>query len=65
LPGLEQRRFWEVDLSLRKRIAWLADVGNAIERHPPAPGAPFVIQAPPPTRDDDASCAGASGGARV
>jgi len=63
LPGFDTNRaFWEIDLSLRKRMVWLTAVGRTIQRHPPSPSAPFTITAPPPIKDDDPSCGPDSGG---
>jgi hypothetical protein len=63
LPGFtDDRRFWEIDLSLSKRATWLTQVGGVIQRHPPAPGTSFVVVAPVTVKDDDPSCRHESGG---
>lgn len=63
LPGFNtDRTFWEIDLSLRKRMSWLTGVGGSIQRHPPAAETPFVVIAPPTHKDDDPSCGPSFGG---
>jgi hypothetical protein len=63
LPGInDARKYWEVELSLRKRIKWLTDVGSAIQLNTPGPGNVFPVTAPQGRGDDDPSCGHRSGG---
>jgi hypothetical protein len=63
LPGINDvRRFWEITLSLRQRIAWLTEVGALIQKTSPGPGSEFKVTAPTGIGDDDPSCGQRSGG---
>jgi hypothetical protein len=63
-PGLEARAPWEINLSLSRRAAWLAEVGSLIQDHPPVFGNRFTIPSPRPAHDDNPSCGQLPGGSR-